>query len=307
MPWQQNSGSLNITALLSIFLISSPLIALIAEFLISFALNRKIPSFRIIDPNHQDTVSKNISDDSERTSIEFQKYFTDLVSVITDSENERFGKLVIVIDNIDRLSHEHIRQSWATMQAFLQHRNSASQGKFLEKKVWFILPYDREILAEALEPPEKQEITPSHIDSPISFLQRNTSSRRLMALEKSIQIQVETPEPVMSGWAKYLDACIDSALDWSPEEIEKVKEEVKASPRKYVAQPIMSLSVHPTYIDETESFEQRHVDLRTFTVLGKDKEFVLKGGLTRVALKRGNLIVNSSQGGGSKDTWVLKK
>ncbi|MEL6917756.1 MAG: circularly permuted type 2 ATP-grasp protein [Bacteroidota bacterium] len=90
-------------------------------------------------------------------------------------------------------------------------------------------------------------------------------------------------------------------------EIEKVKTEVKENPRKYVAQPIMSLSVHPTYIEESESFEQRHVDLRTFTVLGKDKEFVLKGGLTRVALQKGNLIVNSSQGGGSKDTWVLKK
>lgn len=90
-------------------------------------------------------------------------------------------------------------------------------------------------------------------------------------------------------------------------QIEQVKKEVKASPRKYVAQPIMSLSVHPTYIDESESFEQRHVDLRTFTILGKDREFVLKGGLTRVALKKGNLIVNSSQGGGSKDTWVLKQ
>ena len=89
-------------------------------------------------------------------------------------------------------------------------------------------------------------------------------------------------------------------------EIETVREQVKASPRKYVAQPILSLSVHPTYIDDTKSFEQRHVDLRTFTVLGKDREFVLKGGLTRVALQKGNLIVNSSQGGGSKDTWVLK-
>ena len=92
----------------------------------------------------------------------------------------------------------------------------------------------------------------------------------------------------------------------SASEIELVKEQIIESPRKYVAQPIMSLSVHPTYIDETEEFEQRHVDLRTFTVLGKDKEFVLKGGLTRVALQKGNLIVNSSQGGGSKDTWVLK-
>ena len=91
------------------------------------------------------------------------------------------------------------------------------------------------------------------------------------------------------------------------EEIESVKKQLKESHRKYVAQPIMSLSVHPTYIDESESFEQRHVDLRTFTVLGKDREFVLKGGLTRVALKKGNLIVNSSQGGGSKDTWVLKE
>ncbi|MBT8280619.1 MAG: circularly permuted type 2 ATP-grasp protein [Muriicola sp.] len=90
------------------------------------------------------------------------------------------------------------------------------------------------------------------------------------------------------------------------EEIDKVKKQIQESPRKYVAQPIMSLSVHPTYIDETNSFEQRHVDLRTFTILGKDKDFVLKGGLSRVALKRGNLIVNSSQGGGSKDTWVLK-
>lgn len=93
----------------------------------------------------------------------------------------------------------------------------------------------------------------------------------------------------------------------SREETENVRQQIKADPRKYVAQPIMSLSVHPTYIDESESFEQRHVDLRTYTLLGHDKEFVLKGGLTRVALKKGNLIVNSSQGGGSKDTWVLKK
>ncbi|MET6990446.1 circularly permuted type 2 ATP-grasp protein [Sediminicola arcticus] len=91
------------------------------------------------------------------------------------------------------------------------------------------------------------------------------------------------------------------------EEIKVVQEQIKEHPRKYIAQPIMSLSVHPTYIDDNESFEQRHVDLRTFTLLGNKKEFVLKGGLSRVALKKGNLIVNSSQGGGSKDTWVLKK
>lgn len=89
------------------------------------------------------------------------------------------------------------------------------------------------------------------------------------------------------------------------EEIEAVKARIKANTRKYIAQPIMSLSVHATYIEDTKEFEPRHIDLRTFCLMGKNSEYVLKGGLTRVALKRGNLIVNSSQGGGSKDTWVL--
>ncbi len=89
------------------------------------------------------------------------------------------------------------------------------------------------------------------------------------------------------------------------EQIEEVKVRIKDTPRKYIAQPIMSLSVHPTFIDDTKEFEPRHIDLRTFSLMGKNTEYILKGGLTRVALKRGNLIVNSSQGGGSKDTWVL--
>lgn len=88
-------------------------------------------------------------------------------------------------------------------------------------------------------------------------------------------------------------------------EIDDVRLRIKSNPRKYIAQPIMSLSVHATFIEESKEFEPRHIDLRTFCLMGKNEEFVLKGGLTRVALRKGNLIVNSSQGGGSKDTWVL--
>ena len=82
-------------------------------------------------------------------------------------------------------------------------------------------------------------------------------------------------------------------------------EKIAENPRKYIAQPIMSLSTHSTFIEETQQFEQRHIDLRTFSLMGKGHNYVLKGGLTRVALTRGSLIVNSSQGGGSKDTWVV--
>ncbi|WP_046314513.1 circularly permuted type 2 ATP-grasp protein [Pontibacter korlensis] len=92
----------------------------------------------------------------------------------------------------------------------------------------------------------------------------------------------------------------------SKEEISEFKILISQNRRKYIAQPIMSLSMHATFIEGEDCFEPRCVDLRTFTLLGKDRSFVLKGGLSRVALKKGSLIVNSSQGGGSKDTWVMK-
>ncbi|UXP30955.1 circularly permuted type 2 ATP-grasp protein [Reichenbachiella agarivorans] len=90
----------------------------------------------------------------------------------------------------------------------------------------------------------------------------------------------------------------------SKAEIEEMKQKIKSDPREYVAQPIMNLSTHSTFIEESNCFEPRHVDLRAFTLLGHDYQYILKGGLTRVALKKDSLIVNSSQGGGSKDTWV---
>jgi uncharacterized circularly permuted ATP-grasp superfamily protein len=79
---------------------------------------------------------------------------------------------------------------------------------------------------------------------------------------------------------------------------------ITKNPRGYIAQPTLSLSRVPTIIEDR--FEPRHVDLRPFALYGREI-FVQPGGLTRVALKRGSLVVNSSQGGGSKDTWVLEE
>lgn len=88
----------------------------------------------------------------------------------------------------------------------------------------------------------------------------------------------------------------------SAEEIEDFRKKIIADPRNFIAQPPISLSRHPTWIDE--GFEGRHVDLRPYILYG-EKITVTPGGLTRVALRKGSLVVNSSQGGGSKDTWVL--
>jgi len=88
----------------------------------------------------------------------------------------------------------------------------------------------------------------------------------------------------------------------SKKELEEYVKKIKKNPRNYIGQKVVSLSTSPTLIDNELS--PRHIDLRPFIISGSN-QYVTQGGLTRVALKKGSLIVNSSQGGGSKDTWIL--
>ena len=92
----------------------------------------------------------------------------------------------------------------------------------------------------------------------------------------------------------------DCATD---EEIAKFIEEINAQPRQFIAQPIIKLSTAPCYIDG--KLQPRRVDLRPYALYGPDGIDIVPGGLTRVALKEGSIVVNSSQGGGSKDTWII--
>lgn len=88
----------------------------------------------------------------------------------------------------------------------------------------------------------------------------------------------------------------------TPAERANYARQIEENPRNFVAQPTLSLSRAPTVVGD--SLEGRHVDLRPYILCGKDDVWVMPGGLTRVALRKGSLVVNSSQGGGSKDTWV---
>src|SRR5260221_3344718 len=85
---------------------------------------------------------------------------------------------------------------------------------------------------------------------------------------------------------------------------EEFRARIQADPRNYIAQPTLSLSCAPCLIDG--EVESRHIDLRPYILMG-EKVTLVPGGLTRVALRPGSLVVNSSQGGGSKDTWVLRE
>jgi uncharacterized circularly permuted ATP-grasp superfamily protein len=89
----------------------------------------------------------------------------------------------------------------------------------------------------------------------------------------------------------------------SKEDVEAFRVRVKANPANYIAQPTLALSTCPTLGEE--GIGPRHLDLRPFVLIG-DEVRLVPGGLTRVALRKGSLVVNSSQGGGTKDTWVLQ-
>ena len=90
----------------------------------------------------------------------------------------------------------------------------------------------------------------------------------------------------------------------TPEERAQFAELIRANPRNYMAQPTLDISTAPTLVDG--KLAPRHLDLRPF-VLQSDKLYATTGGLTRVALRQGSLVVNSSQGGGSKDTWIVEE
>jgi len=89
----------------------------------------------------------------------------------------------------------------------------------------------------------------------------------------------------------------------SAAQIAEFRQKIIACPERYIAQPTLALSTSPTFCDS--GLAPRHIDLRPFVLSGREISIV-PGGLTRVALRAGSLVVNSSQGGGTKDTWVLE-
>jgi uncharacterized circularly permuted ATP-grasp superfamily protein len=132
-----------------------------------------------------------------------------------------------------------------------------------------------------------------------TYLMRETEQREMVL--RNIEKYVVKPVGESGGYGVVIGPHA------SEKTLEATRERVLANPGNYIAQPVISLSVHPTMITDAEGvphLQPRHVDLRPFVLLGA-KPRVLPGGLTRVALREGSLVVNSSQGGGSKDTWVL--
>lgn len=138
--------------------------------------------------------TQDISEQGERTSIEFQNYFQQILEISFKSNN--YTKALIVIDNLDRVDADQAKSIWSTLQTFFQNRSLSNIGDSQQNKIWFIVPYDRDGFS-AIWDKDKAETAASFLD-------------------KCFQVRVEVPQPITSNWLGYCRQSINQSLiGWS--------------------------------------------------------------------------------------------
>lgn len=155
-----------------------------------------------------EVIKQETTEYGEKTSIEFQKYFDEIINIAFKSYN--YKQVIIVIDNLDRVDPEQAKSVWSTLQTFFQGR-SLTTNSTQNNKIIFVVPYDKEGFS-AIWSKGKNESNDDGIAS--SFL------------DKCFQVRVEVPQPISSGWLNYCEQCINQALiGWSKEKKLEIKEE----------------------------------------------------------------------------------
>lgn len=159
--------------------------------------------------------TQDITEDGERTSIEFEKFFDEIMSHLFSSESTTtYEQAIIVIDNLDRVDPEYAQTIWSTLQTFFQHRSSSLNSKSLDwkDKLWFLIPFDREAIQKIWQSDNFQV---QDNDSKSDNGKIEAASRNIVAtsfMEKCFQITVEVPPPVMSAWIDYFKKCVDKSF-----------------------------------------------------------------------------------------------
>lgn len=167
--------------------------------------------------------TQDITEDGERTSIEFERYFKKIFEYVFDRKEEnKYDRAVIVIDNLDRIDTGHAATIWSTLQTFFQHRNCNNKKDAWVKDLWFLVTYDREGLSRIWDSKFQGEVTDSYGYDSLSAdnkqSEKTTSDISKSFLGKNFQVVAEVPTPVMSSWLRYSVECVNKALSEWPED-----------------------------------------------------------------------------------------
>lgn len=205
-PWADQAGSLHWPFFLGILLSLAPIWLVLWWCFWGEEDQKGNRKWDFIESESEENYTQDITEDGERTSIEFEKFFKDILCYVFEpSSKYKFERAIIVVDNLDRVEAEYAQNVWSTLQTFFQHRTSSLNG-FDEKwnqQLWFLIPHDREGI---------QRIWHNPNTSDESVNQEISSS----FMEKCFQINVEVPPPVMSTWIEYFKRCVQKSLTgWS--------------------------------------------------------------------------------------------
>lgn len=247
-----------------------PLILWGAFFLRNLCENRgkqeqEKQQFQLFNLNHKETATQQVSDGKDRTSLEFKQYFHRILKLALegreigngqekDGEDKnkskglkkgaaklKFERVIIIIDNLDRIESDHAKAVWQTLQTFFEHRSSSNKRyKNIIDKTWFIVPYDRSglekvwgsssypVSLKTMTEREKLEnagLDTEKVSLQVGSLPFKKSEAVKSFVEKNFQLVIEVPQLVMTDWEKYLKAQVSEALStWKEDERNKLIE-----------------------------------------------------------------------------------
>lgn len=222
----KNTGNINITFLLTFL---PGLIFSLAPFVVILNHFRKYgrpknnpKGWIFLEGETNSELTQEITEDDERSSIEFEKYFNKIITKVLFDGGES-TRLLIIIDNLDRVDSKDSLKIWSTLQTFLQQRNPIDSDSDIYKKVWIIVPYDQEGLAKLWKVKIESADGKEQVDVAKSFF------------EKNFQLRLDVPKPILSDWEDFTKTKINEALKKWPDEEKKEILSVIVNTRKSLA------------------------------------------------------------------------
>lgn len=188
-------GQINWVFLFGLICALAPFYVLICNGFKLLKNNKKLndpDNWMFLQGESKSTVTQEVSEDEERSSIEFERYFGEILKVIFDKDKNK--KLLIVVDNLDRVDAADSLKIWSTLQTFLQRRNSTDKGPSYLKRIWILVPYDEEGLEKLWKDPSTDRKCAK------SFF------------DKCFQLRIEVPKLILTGWESFCKENIDQAL-----------------------------------------------------------------------------------------------
>ena len=209
-PWDSKAHGVNFQFLSGLIMSFAPLWVLPFWWMWGEKDENGNTKWGFLESDSTEDYTQDITEDGERTSIEFERFFEKILSYSL-GDDKRYQRAIIVIDNLDRVSADHAIAIWSTLQTFFQHRSRSSHtAPDWMRCLWFLVPFDREGLSK---------IWKSGTDGETNNAQDFSKS----FISKSFQVIAEVPAPVMSAWYKYCVTCVNESLDkWPDDDKEKV-------------------------------------------------------------------------------------